>query len=297
MSGSSSSGFYPWRRRQPPASLSNTDINECLQDLLRAYNDRDTEAVRRHLDVLCDSLALTEDDAIHTLFGGSVSRHTAINGLSDVDILAIINESSLSGQSPSAVLQQMAQRIAQRLPQTNVSIGDLAVTVKYSDGVEIQVLPAIRTNSGVRIGDPDTNQWSNVLHPERFARKLTEVNQANNGRVIPTVKLAKGLASRIISSDRDKISGYHLESLAVDAVKNYNGPNDLRSMFRHFVAFSSRAVEGPISDSTGQSRHVDGYMGPEGSMRRRRASQSFRTMLRHFDACNSRQDFDNLFAP
>ena len=150
MSGSSGRSFSgPWRQSNQ-ATLTDAEINRCLRDLLRVYNARDTQAVSRHVQVLSDSLKLRDDDVVHTLFGGSVSKHTAINGLSDVDVLAIVNDSSLSGQSPAAVIRLMAQRIRQRLPQTNVSTGDLAVTVRYSDGIEVQVLPAIRTKSGVR---------------------------------------------------------------------------------------------------------------------------------------------------
>ncbi len=295
MGGSSGGGYYGRPRRPIPVTLSNAEINGCLRNLLRAYNDRDTQAISRHLQVLRDSLELTDGDVIRTLFGGSVSKHTAISGLSDVDVLVIINDSSLAGRSPAAVIQLMAQRIRQRLPQTSVSTGDLAVTVKYSDGVEIQVLPAIRTKSGVRIGDPEVDRWSRVLFPDRFARKLTQVNRAHDGKVIPTVKLAKGLAAHNIRSGRDKISGYHLESLAIEAFKNYHGSHDLESMVRHFIEFSSRAVKRPITDPTGQSRHVDEYMGPVGSSQRNRASAWFQRMLRRFDACKTSDELDNLF--
>ena len=295
MGGSSGGGYYGWSRRPTPVTLSDAEINGYLRSLLRSYNDRDTQAISRHLQVLRDSLELTDGDVIRTLFGGSVSKHTAVNGLSDVDVLVVVNDSSLSGQLPAAVIQLMAQRIKQRLPQTSVSPGNLAVTVEYSDGIEIQVLPAIRTKSGVRIGDPEVNRWSRVLFPDRFARKLTRINQTHDGKVIPTVKLAKGLAAHSIRSDRDKISGYHLESLAIEAFRNYHGSHDLKSMLRHFIGFSSRAVKQPITDPTGQSRHVDEYMGPVGSARRQRASVSFQRMRQQFDSCKTREDLDNLF--
>ena len=278
--GGSSGGGYSGRPRRPiRLTLTDAEISGCLRDLLREYNGRDTQAISRHLQVLRDSLEVRDDDIIRTLFGGSVSKHTAVNGLSDVDVLVILNDSSLSGQPPAAVIKEMADRIRQRLPQTKVSTGALAVTVTYSDDVEIQVLPAIRTKSGVRIADPGTKGWSSVLHPERFARKLTQVNQANEGRVIPTIKLAKGLADHMIRSDRDKISGYHMESLAIEAFRNYHGSHDLKSMLRHFLDHSAKAVMKPITDPTGQSRHVDGDLGSANSQRRQRASEGFRKMM------------------
>ena len=295
MGGSSGGGYSSRRHRSVQQGLSDADINRCLRELLREYNEQEREAINRHLDVLRDSLELKDDDVIRFVLGGSQSKHTAVNGLSDVDALAIINDSSLSGQSPEAIIRQMAERIRQRLPQTSVSTGNLAVTIKYSDGIEIQILPAIRTKSGVRIADPGTKQWSNVVHPERFAQKLTQVNQANGGRVIPTVKLMKGLANQEIRSDRDQIAGYHMESLAIEAFRNYQATKDLNSMVRRFADFSSRAVLQPIVDPAGQSRYVDGYLGPANSPQRQRAAKAFQGMLNKFDACKTESELKKLF--
>ena len=85
-----------------------------------------------------------------------------------------------------------------------------------------------------------------------------------------------------------------MESLAIEAFRNYQGSHDLKSMLRHFLDHSSKAVLKPITDPTGQSRHVDGDLGSENSERRQRASEGFRKMMRRFDDCNSRQDLDNL---
>ena len=187
MGGSGGGRFFP----QPRQPASNDQINGWLRDKLRDYNSRDSEAINRHIGVLRDALEQTNYDVLPTRFGGSLSRHTYVDGLSDIDILARINDSTFSGQSPKAVIQQMAELIQQRLPNTKVRHGDLAVTVEYSDGIEIQVLPAVRTKDGYRIANPSRNEWSGVIHPERFAKKLTQVNQVKNGEVIPAIKLTK----------------------------------------------------------------------------------------------------------
>ena len=295
MSGSSGGG-YPGRPRRPTQRpLTDDEINGCLRDQLRDYNNRNVEAINRHLRGLRDALEIEDDDVVRPLFGGSVSKHTYVAGLSDVDVLAIVNDSSLSGQTPADVIALMKQRITQRLPRTTVTAGDLAVTVKYADGTEMQLLPAIRTKSGVRIADPGTNTWSNVVHPDRFGQKLTQINQRNDQKVIPAIKLEKGLIAHTVRSDRDRISGYHVESLAIEAFRNYGGPYDLKSMVRHFNNFASQEVLKPINDPTGQSRHVDDYMGPANSERRRRASDNFKQMQRSLDRCKTRADIDNLF--
>lgn len=287
-----SSGPFPWRSRQ---RLSDDEINRHLQDKLRDYNQRDTEAINRHIQGLRDALGQTGNDVLPTRFGGSISRHTYVDGLSDVDVLLTVNDSSLSGRVPKIVIQEMAELIQQRMPRTKVRTGDLAVTVEYADGHEIQILPAIRTKAGIRIASPRRNQWSGVLHPERFGQKLTEVNQSTRGQVIPTIKLTKALAHRLIRSDRDKISGYHIESLAIDAFKNYRGDTDLKSMVSHLADYASGAVLQPIRDSTGQSRYVDDYMGHKDSAARQRAASSFGRMRDSLNQCKSQADLANLF--
>ena len=85
---------------------------------------------------------------VQTMFGGSVRRGTYVTGLSDVDVLLIVNQSSLLNQPPARVISHVRDTIQQRLRQNPVSSGNLAVTVAYSDRTEIQILPAIRTNTG-----------------------------------------------------------------------------------------------------------------------------------------------------
>ena len=126
--------------RRPSPSASDSEINGYLRDLLRGYNDRDTEAVGRHIKTLRDALERNDDDVIPTRFGGSVAKHTYVDGLSDIDVLFVVNDSSLSGQRPEGAIQYMENLFRQRLPRTKIASGDLAVTITFSDDIEIQVL-------------------------------------------------------------------------------------------------------------------------------------------------------------
>ena len=279
-----------------PAPTNSDEINGGLRNLLRGYNSRDTDAISRHIRTLRDALERNDGDVIPTLFGGSVAKHTFVDGLSDVDVLFIVNNSSLSGQSPDAAIRYMRNLFRRKLPRTNITAGDMAVTVKFADGIEIQVLPAIRRRSGgVRIADPERGRWSNVVRPDQFAQKLTEVNQAKDGQVIPVIKLAKALAAQIIQSKRYRISGYHMESLAIEAFANYQGPYDLRSMLLHLCDAAAVAVLHPIADSTGQSRNVDEYMGNADSRQRQWAARRFNEMAQRLNACRSADNVATLF--
>jgi hypothetical protein len=204
-----------------------------------------------------------------------------VNGLSDVDLLARIDDPSLVSRPAQEVLRRFAARIQRRLPNTQVTPGQLAVTVRYSDGHELQVLPALRTGSGVRIPSPSGEGWSNVIRPEAFARKLTEVNRNCGRRVVPTIKLFKGAQESLPENAR--LSGYHVESLAVKAFEGYEGRRVYKDMLMHILRRAAEDVRTPISDRTGQSIHVDDYMGPANSQARQRSSSYIGRLARRLE--------------
>ena len=275
--------------------MSGDRFNEYCEALLVRYNRRNTQTVTSRLEDLCRFLRQEGNHVVQTMFGGSVRRGTYVTGLSDVDVLLIVNESSLVNQPPSEVIAYVRDTIGRRLRQNSVSAGDLAVTVCYSDGTEIQILPAIRKNNGVRIAEPGSTTWSNVAHPERFAEKLGEVNQLNDGRVVPMIKLAKAIADCFITDESRKIAGYHMESLAIEAFSDYEGILDPKAMLIHLFGHSIEAVMSPTTDSTGQSTNVDEYLGQADSMPRRRASTYFGQMRAKVRSCSTRAEFDELF--
>ena len=270
-------------------------FNEYCEGLLASYKRRNTRTVTQRLESLCGFLR-QKGNVVQTMFGGSVRKGTYVTGLSDVDALLIVNQSSLVNQPPARAIEYVRDTIQGRLQQNTVSAGNLAVTVSYSDEIEIQILPAIRTNSGgVRIADPGSNQWSSVARPDDFARKLAKVNTARDGRVVPIIKLAKAMADCFISRPSRKISGYHMESLAIDAFKDYQGPLDPSNMLIHLLEHLMDAVKSPITDSTGQSRYVDDKLGRADSGPRKRASTYFGQMRSKVNSCKTRAAFNALF--
>ena len=275
--------------------MPDDNFNRYCEELLANYSNRNQQAVTRHLESLCNMIR-DQGHVVQTMYGGSVQRGTYVTGLSDVDVLLIVNQSSLVNQPPTSVIQQIRRTISERLPNNPVRSGNLAVTVSYSDGIEIQVLPAIRSNSGgVRIAEPGSTSWSNVVHPENFACRLAEVNNSNNGRVVQVIKLVKAMANCYISRPSRKFSGYHLESLAIGAFKNYQGAQDPKTMLNHLLTHSMTAVKTPIVNPTGQSGYVDEYLGPANSRLRNRASTYFSQMRANVNSCTTRAKFNALF--
>lgn len=267
-----------------------TEINNEINNVLKELNVRPVSEINRHLDSIKTSLGSEIEGFIDLLYGGSVSKRTYVNGLSDIDALAVLNNTELKGKSPKEIIKYFEQKIKQRLPKTEISSGKLAVTVKYSDGLEIQILPAIKTNTGIKIASLNNNTWSNIISPVKFANKLTSVNKTMDGKVVPVIKLAKSIISSFPKVRR--LSGYHIESLAIEIFKGYNGPKQTKSMLNYFFDKATILVKSKIRDSTGQSLHIDDYLGEKNSSQRFATSDSLSQLVRKMNNADASRNIN-----
>ncbi|MGA2569589.1 MAG: CBASS oligonucleotide cyclase [Terracidiphilus sp.] len=242
------------------------ELADTLDGLLARVNGRDTELVRTRLEALKGSLRESLDGTFDQLFGGSVAKHTYVDGLSDIDSLFVINDSELEDRSPQRILEKVEGILQENLgSEAQVSRGTMAVTVEYQDGMVIQLLPAIKT-SGRQIQVPSRdNDWSKI-DPVAFQAALTKRNQQCSGKLVPTIKLAKAIAAQLPASQT--LTGYHMESLAIAAFRGYDGEFTTRAMLPVLFERGKDLVLSPIEDKSGQSIHVDEYLGPANSEER-----------------------------
>jgi hypothetical protein len=241
------------------------EVSKIIGDLLADYNGRDVEATNTHLDEIKKALEKEIEGTTDLRFGGSVAKHTYVDGLSDIDSLVILNNSELKNKTPDEVLEYFFGRLKDRFPDSKVEKGTLAVTVKFRD-TEIQLLPAIKYRTGLRIRDASTNDW-NFVKQDLFSKQLMSLNEKMSLKLVPTIKLAKSIIANL-PEDR-QLNGYHVESLAAEIFEDYNGPATPKAMLTTFFAECPKHVLKPISDPSGQSTNVDEYLGATGSLERR----------------------------
>ena len=243
-------------------------LSGALSELLRDYNARDTALVRERIDELKGALEGTIEGSVDQIFGGSVAKHTYVDGLSDIDSLVIINETDLENKSPQAALEHIKKSLegGEIADATSVKHGRMAVTVEYKDGMTVQLLPAIKDADG-RLRVPSSRQdgWSRI-NPAAFSEALTRHNQRCGNKLVPIIKLAKAINGTLPEAQRP--SGYHMESLGIEAFRNYDGENTTKAMLPVFFERARELVLSPIRDATGQSVHVDEYLGPANSPER-----------------------------
>ena len=287
-------------RDEAERAASNTafdrEVNDLLGKRLATVNDRDPVLTRERLDHILDVLGAGLEDRLETQMGGSLSKHTYLEGLSDVDTLVLLSNADLIDRAPGEVRSRFADILRAKLAMTGVSEiaeGTLAVSVRYDDGSVIQLLPAVRTGSDIRISDPTGQRWSQI-RPQDFAKRLTRANEAMAGRLVPVIKLAKLIVSSF--PEERRLSGYHIESLAIDAFRGFAGSMTYKVMLQHFFARAAQRVRAPMSDSTGQSVHVDDDLGAVDSLSRRLAADSLGAVARRMATSRSVQDWNGLIA-
>ena len=182
-------------RRRLEQSRFESSVNSLLQLELTDINDRDTDLTNERLEAIEQALGTRIGEVERLLFGGSVAKHTFVNGLSDIDAVVEIADESIGVSSPAEVRNSLSIALRQSLPQGDmeeIQQGSMAVTVKYLDGTEIQLLPAIRVGGELAVSSWDSSSWVQI-RPRDFARVLTATNQGQGGAVVPAIKLAKAI--------------------------------------------------------------------------------------------------------
>jgi hypothetical protein len=274
-----SSGVSPVELRKKVADAEEQQKDEGFESALaRAIdsrladaNARDSGALQDHLDTIKAALGSDIAGTVEIRLGGSIAKRTYVDGLSDADALVLLEQTSLGEAAPDQIKLYCAERLAQRLPDTEVTEGSMAVTVRFRD-MDVQLIPALRAGTSVRIPAGDGVSWSPTVRPQVFAARLTALNTSLNGKLVPAIKVAKVIIYELPEAQR--LTGYHIESLALKVFEGYAGPQTTKDMLRYFFKNASSFVREPIRDSTGQSLHVDDYLGPGDSVRRRVAAEA-----------------------
>lgn len=96
----------------------------------------------------------TDSDTAHSIYVGSYGRDTAIHGTSDVDMASFMPWSIFGqfdehqGNGQSAFLQAVRNSIRKTYPTTDLGADGQVVVVRFSDGMQIEVLPCFEFDDG-----------------------------------------------------------------------------------------------------------------------------------------------------
>lgn len=262
------------------------EANSLLSEYLAQFNNRDVDAINQVLETARAELADEFEGTVELKFGGSVAKKTYVDGLSDVDALLLLKHADAAHESPADIKETCAARLREIFGADKVSVGQLAITVEKKGSV-IQFLPALRAGDHFKISNAEGTEWSKI-RPRVFAEALTNTNAEMGNKLVPTIKLAKAIIGQL--PEQRRLSGYHVEALAMKVFEGYRGEMAPRPMLKHFFENIGPRLHQPMSDVTGQSDHVDEYLGPAQSVQRRVIADACDRISRRLKSADGAKD-------
>lgn len=262
----------------------NEDINNLIKEQLVEYNKRDAISTGKYLADIKAKLSQNIEGTVTTIFGGSISKHTYVEGISDVDLIVILNASELSNKSPKEVKDYFYKTLKKAFPSVQISLGTVAITVHFPE-IDIQLLPAIRLKTGLKIPGRKNDKWSDVIKPTLFARKLTVMNKKLDGQLIPTIKVIKNIISKL--PENRQLSGYHIEAICIDLFAKFKEQPDIKSRVKCFFDEAAKRIQKPMSDISKQSNYIDEYLGSKSSLERQLTADSMDRIRKRIDLADT----------
>lgn len=153
-------------------------------------NRRDTIA-----KVLNKEFYEVEDSTVHQMMIGSYDRHTAINGVSDLDMVFIlpprIQEDYLDEQGPKRILAKVKNALVTHYAQTDIRVDRCVVRVSFTDGSAFEVQPVFDCEDKT-FSYPDTGyrRWW-IVDPRSEIEAARECNEVTHGKMRALARMAR----------------------------------------------------------------------------------------------------------
>ena len=166
----------------------------------------------------------TTSDTAHSLYVGSYGRNTAIQGISDLDMIFQLPYSvyeqynNYSGNGQSALLNAVKTSIEKTYSTTSIRADGQVILVPFNDGITFEVVPAF-INKDDSFTYPDSNnggRWR-TTNPKPEIEAIRARNAVCNGNLI--------LLCRMMRSWKNKwnvpIGGLLIDTLAYQFIDSY----------------------------------------------------------------------------
>jgi len=139
----------------------------------------------------------------HTLQIGSYGRHTAINGISDLDMVFELplenleRYKNLSGNGPSAMLQEVRDSLLNRYPKSDVVADGQIVGVNFT-GYRVEILPAFKDVNGDYIhGDTNNGGTWKTTMPRPEIKAVNDLDTTINGNLKIACKMLRAWKNKM----------------------------------------------------------------------------------------------------
>lgn len=179
-----------------------------------------------------------DNDTRHSLQVGSYGRRTAIDGVSDLDMVFELpaddyeRYKKLEGNGPSAMLQEVRNSLLKRYPRSDVRADGQIVAVNFA-GYRVEVLPAFLDQNGDYIyGDTNDGGTWRLTKPRSEIKAVNDLNNETNGNLKDACKMLRAWKNNVGVG----IGGLLIDTLAYNFFNQTNdydnvGWSDFPAMF------------------------------------------------------------------
>ncbi len=181
----------------------------------------------------------TNSDTSHSLYVGSYGRNTAIQGISDLDMIFQLpypvyeKYDNYSGNGQSALLQDVKKSIEKTYSTTNIKADGQVIVVPFDDGISFEVVPAF-INKDDSYTFPSANyggSWK-VTNPKPEIKAIRDRNNTCNGNLIRLCRMMRSWKRKRIVP----IGGLLIDTLAYQFLENW----EFRDKSYFFYDYMSR---------------------------------------------------------
>jgi hypothetical protein len=183
--------------------MSVATLFQGFQDNLKVKNADDISTKYRNITSrLNRDFWQLESDTEHNLQIGSYGRYTAIDGVSDLDVVFELpfedweRYKKLKGNVPSTMLQEVRGSLLTRYPDSDIAADGQIVAVNFAV-YRVEVLPAFRDDSDDYIyGDAnDGGQWK-ITKPRPEIKAINDMNAQTNGAMKEACRMLRAWKNR-----------------------------------------------------------------------------------------------------
>lgn len=202
----------------------------------------------------------TESKTANSLQVGSFGRNTAIDGISDLDMLYIMPQTSWSDYSdengPRRILNQVRDAILGRYPDSDVRVDQCVVSITYTD-FHIEIQPVFeQEDQSYKYPDTYDNCWK-ITRPREEIQAISDMDSAKNGNLRNLCKIVRAWKNKC----GVEAGGLLIDTLTyrfLDKTKEYDDKSYLYYdlMSRDFFKFLSEEPEQSFYLAPGSNQQV-----------------------------------------
>jgi hypothetical protein len=151
---------------------------------------------------------------------GSYGRFTAIEGVSDLDMIyklpsSIWNEYK-DNEGPKRILNRVKKILSKRYSQTDIFVDRCVVCVYFTDETKFDVQPVfVLEKEGYLYPDKDQNMWKET-YPDELKKELDKMNKNKNRNLKDLSKMVRAWKDKF---EMSKMSGLLIDTLTYNFLK------------------------------------------------------------------------------